>query len=361
MVILGIETSCDETACAILDAGPNGVSVMANIISSQIKLHAAWGGVVPNLAAREHLINIIPVIKQCLKEARLSPRGIDLLSVTNGPGLIPALLVGTTTAKTLAYLWKKPLVGIHHIEGHIYANLLGPDKSIKKSSFEFPALALIVSGGHTQLILMKSHLHYEIVGETLDDAAGEAFDKVARILGLGYPGGPAIAKLAQKAPADDKYKRLKKKLPRPMLNANNLNFSFSGLKTAVLYLARDNEQLLKDEIFKQELCREFQQAVIDVLVKKTLKAARKFSPKTIMLAGGVSANTQLRAQLGEMVKNKLAGVAYLVPQTSYSVDNATMIAMAAYWRYSLTKDKNFFDNKWSDLKTSANLKINEHA
>src|SRR3989344_3605355 len=202
MIILGIETSCDETAASIISADKKRLKALSNTVSSQVKLHSKWGGVVPNLAAREHLKNIIPVLKTAFAEAGKKPREIDLIAVTQGPGLIPALHIGADAARILSYVWKKPLLGIHHIEGHIYANFIF-DKIGGISNFEFrisnfPILCLVVSGGHTQLILIKNHLNYEIVGQTLDDAAGEAFDKVARILGLGYPGGPAISQMATK-------------------------------------------------------------------------------------------------------------------------------------------------------------------
>lgn len=345
MIILGLETSCDETACSILEHKNGKFFVLSNIISSQIKLHSKWGGVVPNLAAREHLKNIIPVINTALKEAKIKPKAIDLISVTKGPGLIPALLIGTCTAKTLSYLWGKPLLGIHHIEGHIYANLLSNKK------ITFPVLCLVVSGGHTQLVLMKKHLNYEVVGETLDDAAGEAFDKVARILNLGYPGGPAIAKKASELKT--KNEKLKISLPRPMINSTNFNFSFSGLKTAVLYLVKKNNPLLKNKDFVNEVCHEFQQAVVDVLIQKTLRTAKKYSPKTIMLAGGVSANKELRQQLGKAIKKDFKSISYIIPDVSYSLDNAVMIAIAGFYRWKKEKDK---DN-WKKLKTEANLKI----
>jgi N6-L-threonylcarbamoyladenine synthase len=386
MLILGIETSCDETACAILESKNGRFYVLANIVSSQVSLHSKWGGVVPNLAAREHLKNILPVVEETIATAKVSPGNIDLISVTNGPGLIPALLIGTQTAKTLSYLWEKPLIGIHHIEGHIYANFIFDkvsaisnfqfpiSKKIQKKSpsliencelkienlpnIKFPILCLVVSGGHTQLVLMKKHLDYEIIGQTLDDAAGEAFDKVARILNLGYPGGPAVSALAEKFPISNFQfpKNLKIKLPRPMINSKNFDFSFSGLKTAVLYLAKKNEKLLKDKEFIGAVCYEFQQAVIDVLISKTIKAAKIYKPKTIMLAGGVSANLELRKQLG-LVVNNLPHTKYQIPDTKYSLDNAAMIAAAAFFRYKLGKNKKVLKTNWKKLETDANLKL----
>ncbi|MDO9231343.1 MAG: tRNA (adenosine(37)-N6)-threonylcarbamoyltransferase complex transferase subunit TsaD [bacterium] len=389
MVILSLETSCDETACAILEEKNGAFSVLANIVSSQISLHAKWGGVVPNLAAREHLKNIMPVIDEALTKAHLTSKDVDLIAVTNGPGLIPALLIGVETAKTLSYLWKKPLIGIHHIEGHIYANFIDNNQRSKIKDQEkinscslfidhcFPVLCLVVSGGHTQLVLMKKHLSYEIIGETQDDAVGEAFDKVARILGLGYPGGPAISATAEMAAdyrglnADKRgHKKLQRKsawqlpkLPRPMIKSDNFNFSFSGLKTAVLYSVKKNPDYPlrpRSEASKLQIanyCYEFQQAVCDVLISKTIRAAKKYNPKTIMLAGGVSANTELRKQLGEAIKKDLPDTAYRIPETKYSIDNATMIAIAASFRYKLKKNTRKLKNNWKNLETNANLKL----
>lgn len=352
MIILGIETSCDETAAALVRGDEKGVAVLSNIVSSQVELHSPWGGVVPNLAAREHLKNILPVISEAIREAKVKPQDIDLVTVTTGPGLIPALLIGVNTAKTLAYVWKKPLMGIHHIEGHIYANFVG---NIKNEEIKFPILCLVVSGGHTQLVLMKKHLEYEIVGQTLDDAAGEAFDKVARILGLKYPGGPEIAKAAEKySPLEARYNP---KFPRPMMKSHNFDFSFSGLKTAVLYTTKKQKEFLKDPQFVAEMAHEFQQAVIDVLVSKTIKAAQKYNPQTIILAGGVSANKELREQMGKAIEKNLPSIRYRIPDIRYSVDNATMIAAAGYFRYQREKNKEKLFDNWKNLEADANLKL----
>ncbi|HLN19209.1 MAG TPA: tRNA (adenosine(37)-N6)-threonylcarbamoyltransferase complex transferase subunit TsaD [Patescibacteria group bacterium] len=361
MIILGIETSCDETAAAVISAKNGAVSVLSNIVSSQVKLHSKWGGVVPNLAAREHLKNILPVIEEALKAADVKLRDIDFLAVTAGPGLIPALLIGVNSAKTLSYAGKIPAISIHHIEGHIYANFI---RKKQKSKIEFPLLCLVVSGGHTELVLMKSHLKYKIIGETVDDAAGEAFDKVARILGLGYPGGPAIAKRAMEFPISNykfpnKLKIRKSKfeifLPRPMINSNNFNFSFSGLKTAVLYETKKHPQLAKNQKYITAVCQEFQQAVIDVLICKTLAAAKKYKPKTICLAGGVSANNELRKQLEVEIKRNLPNTKYQIPDTKYSIDNAAMIATAAYFRYQKEKNKKESPFSWKKIQADANL------
>jgi len=285
MKILAIETSCDETSAAIVNAENGAITVKSNVVSSQIDLHKKWGGVVPNLAAREHTKNLPHVLHEALENAAATPNDIDLIAVTHGPGLIPALLVGTNAAKTLSYVWNKPLVGIHHIEGHVYANLID-----EKEELHFPALVLVVSGGHTQLVLMKEDCDYDIIGETQDDAVGEAFDKAARILGLGYPGGPEISKQSEKADGSGPVIEL----PRPMLHSGDFHFSFSGLKTAVLYAVREYQKqnnLTKEDFLPQELVanmsKEFQDAAVEVLVAKTLKAAKKHNAKTILLAGGV--------------------------------------------------------------------------
>ncbi|MFZ2188897.1 MAG: tRNA (adenosine(37)-N6)-threonylcarbamoyltransferase complex transferase subunit TsaD [Candidatus Moraniibacteriota bacterium] len=353
MLILGLETSCDETAASVLEVENDQVTVLSNIVSSQITLHAKWGGVVPNLAAREHLKNILPVIETALKKAGKKPENLDLIAVTNGPGLIPALLVGTTTAKTLSYLWRVPLIGIHHIEGHIYANFINRDRETKEK-IKFPILALVVSGGHTQLVLMQKHLSYEIIGQTVDDAVGEAFDKVARILDLGYPGGPAVAKFADAFSGEKKFQIT---LPRPMLKSANFNFSFSGLKTAVLYATKKNSENLKDPNYIAEMCQEFQTAVTDVLIAKTIRAAKKHIPKTILLAGGVSANVALRKKLELSVKENLKNTTCLIPELTYSMDNSAMIAIAGYYRWKNLKNKKELENTWKNLETNANLKM----
>ena len=337
MKILGIETSCDETAMSVIEvSSKDKIKVLSNVVSSQIKLHAKYGGVVPSLAAREHVKNISHVFKLSLKKANL-PRtvlgklaNIDLIAVPRGPGLGPALLVGLTFARTIAWLHKKSLVGVNHLEGHIYSNWLKPIREISNSKFLiskqiFPALNLIVSGGHTELVLMKNHGQYKIIGETVDDAVGEAFDKVARLLGLGYPGGPAVSKIAKKG-NPDKYP-----LPRPMINSKNYNFSYSGLKTAVLYLIRDLNLKKIDEQTKADIVSSFQKSAIDVLVQKTMRAAKEFKVKSVLLSGGVSANKLLRSELQKNTTE--AGIKYFQPPMEYTTDNATMIAIAGYFNH----------------------------
>jgi len=358
MLTLGIETSCDETAVAVIEKNNGRISVLANIVSSQIKLHAQFGGVVPNLAAREHLKNILPVLDSALKEANKTSQDINIISVTQGPGLIPALLIGVNFAKALSYTWQKPLLGIHHIEGHIFANL------IENNDLKFPAIALVVSGGHTQIVLVKDLFDYQIIGETLDDAVGEAFDKVARMLGLSYPGGPAISRLAQ----EFKEKKIEPtiKLPRPMLDSHNFNFSFSGLKTAVLYAVKNfreknslNETDKLPESFIQEMAYEFQEAATDVLTEKTLKAAQENEVKTVFLAGRVSANQALRDKLKNHITQEIPEIDFILQPIEFSTDNATMIATAAVYRWenlSAEEQKKSLGN-WRTIQANAQLKL----
>ncbi len=344
--VLAIETSCDETACAILESTPAGIKVLSNIVSSQASLHAAYGGVVPQLAAREHINNIVPVVAEALTEAKLSKDAIDFIAVTEGPGLMPALLIGVNAAKTLSLIWDKPLMGVQHLEGHIYANLLKPETTL-----QFPLIALIVSGGHTELVLMENHFQYEILGETQDDAAGEAFDKVAKLLHLPYPGGPEVASRA------DTYRTthdatliqsVTDKFPRPMLTADNYDFSFSGLKTAVLYAVQKEDLSIKEQPdFIPSICHAFQEAATDVLVGKTQRALAMYSPATFVIAGGVSANTRLREQLTTLIETQFPETTFLTPEFKYSLDNAAMIGSAALMR---------FDRMTEDEK--ANLKTN---
>ncbi len=344
MNILSIETSCDETAIALISKVGENITVLSNIISSQIELHRKWGGVVPNLAGREHAKNILPVLSEAIIKSGLKVDDIDLLSVTKGPGLAPALLIGVTASKSLAYKWNKALMGIHHIEGHIYANWIGDKKP------EFPALTLVVSGGHTQLIIMKNHCEYEIIGQTLDDAVGEAFDKVARLMGLFYPGGPEISREASLY--DKNLDTFDIKFPRPMKNSEDYNFSFSGIKTAVLYTVRkyQKEQILKKFTDKKNISKEeyekvklpiefvrtvsfeFQNAVVEVLIHKSLRAIDEYGVNSMLIAGGVSANSFLRERLEKKLSNKFPEVSYHIPEQKYCIDNAVMIAVASAYR-----------------------------
>jgi len=308
MILLGIESSCDETAAAVVE---NGRHILSNIVSSQIDIHARFGGVVPEVASRQHILSIIPVIDEAIKTARADWSDIEAIAATHGPGLAGSLLVGANTAKAISYARKLPLVGVNHLEAHIYANWLSSREP------EFPLLCLIVSGGHTALILMKNHGDYTLIGKTRDDAAGEAFDKAARILGLSYPGGPAIDKAAKGAKADIK-------LPRAWLKGT-ADFSFSGLKTALLRLS---EAGLINNI--ESAAASFQASVVDVLVKKTTNAAVKYGVKQILLSGGVAANSLLRKQM-----TSASPVPVLIPPPGLCTDNAAMVAACGYFRLRL--------------------------
>jgi N6-L-threonylcarbamoyladenine synthase len=357
--ILSLETSCDETSVSLLEHASDYTVVLSNIISSQANLHAKWGGVVPDLAAREHTKNIVPVLEEALREANISSSDIDVIAVTQGPGLIPALLIGVAAAKTLAYAWNKPLLGIHHIEGHIYANFISQNTKIQTQPL-FPLLALVVSGGHTQLMLMRDHFQYEILGETQDDAAGEAFDKVAKMLGLPYPGGPQVAKRADIFQSTtNKKQETKIQFPRPMIHSGDFNFSFSGLKTAVLYTIKQHSDQLQNETFINEICYQFQEAVIDVLVTKTKRALEQFQPKTFVIAGGVSANTLLRERLQGLIATNFPHTQFLTPELTYSLDNAAMIGAAAAYRWENMSDaqKQASQDNWKNLSPDANLKL----
>ncbi len=328
MRILGIETSCDETAAAVVETTRGGISVVSNVVSSQIEIHKKYSGVVPEIAAREHVLNIVPVINEALKKAGIEEnevsKRIDAIAVTSGPGLVTSLMVGVETAKTLAMAWKLPIIPINHIEGHIRANFIGGDK------VDLPAVILTVSGGHTKLVLMDKKGKMKHLGETRDDAAGEAFDKAAKLLGLGYPGGPEVSKAAAVFAASGKECAVK--LPRPMLNDPNFDFSFSGLKTALLY------QVNKDEKFKdriEEYCFEFERAVVETLVGKTMKAAKKYKTKTVMLSGGVAANSVLRREFISAAENM--SLQSRIPELIYTTDNAAMIAVAGIFKAKAKK------------------------
>lgn len=333
MKVLAIETSCDETAVAILEGSRDDFRIKKNLVASQIKDHAKYGGVVPEIAARKH----VDVLAGMLKAAKVPAdgKGIDAVAVTYGPGLAPALRVGVEAAKTLATVWDKPLVPVNHLEGHIYSVLLD-----KKNQLKFPALALIVSGGHTEIVLIKSRGKYKVIGETRDDAAGEAFDKVAKLMNLGYLGGPIVSKLAEKGNPNAID------LPRPMIDAKNFDFSFSGLKTAVLYHLQDHPRTKK-----KDLAASFEQAVVDVLVSKMVKAIRKHEPKTVLLCGGVSANKKLRSELQRAVR-AIHELPVQVAPLKYTGDNAAMIAIAGFYR---ARNEDFIDPKKIKVQPNLNL------
>jgi len=359
MKILAIDTSCDDTCISILKVKNQKsktieFSILSNIVSSQIKIHQKYGGVYPSLAKREHQKNLVPVLKRALKKAKLlkvskcQKPDIDLIAVTIGPGLDPCLWVGVNFAKALSYFWQVPIIPVNHIEGHVLANFLTKvNKNFQKS---FPAICLIVSGGHTQLILMKGISNYKIIGETRDDAAGECFDKTARILGLSYPGGPAIAFEAEKI--STVQCKLQIKLPRPMINSKDYDFSFSGLKTAVLYDSKKRpEKIRHSKKYIREMAKEIQQAIIDVLIKKTIKAAKNYKVKSIILGGGVTANKELRKQLKEKIKKEMPNTKYYLSNAEYCTDNAAMIGIAGYFNQKKAS------KNWRKIQVNANLRI----
>ena len=320
--ILGIETSCDETAAAVVH---NGAEVLSNVVSSQVELHQKYGGVVPEIASRAHIEKIYPIIEQAIEQSGLDKNFIDAVAVANQPGLTVALIIGITAAKTLALVWQKPLIAINHIHAHLQSAMM------ETKDLQFPAVAIVASGGHTSLYECKNVLELRLLGSTIDDAAGEAFDKVASILNLPYPGGPSIEKAAKNGnPAAINF-------PRTMLAKNSLDFSFSGIKTAVLYYCRGQDmkgESHADKMSQKEIAdiaASFQAAVVDVLVKKTKMAADKIGAKTILLGGGVAANTLLRDEFQEMAAK--TGRKLLVAPKRYCTDNAVMVASLAYYKY----------------------------
>jgi N6-L-threonylcarbamoyladenine synthase len=345
MIVLGIDTSCDDTCVAVLEVRGSRFDVRSNIVSSQIKVHKKYGGVFPTLAKREHKKNLPIVFKKALKEAKIKENQIDLISVTIGPGLEPCLWVGVNFSKNLARKLNVPIVPVNHIEAHILINFL----QLPTSNFLLPAVCLVVSGGHTQLILMEKIGKYRLIGETRDDAAGECFDKVARLLGLGYPGGPAIEKFS-KFLLPSSYFQIR--FPRPMIKQKNYDFSFAGLKTAVLYdFLKRPKKVRKSKEYKILVAKEVQQAVIDVLISKTIRAAKEFSVKSIILGGGVSANEELRHQFKSNLEHPTSNIKLLIPPKELCTDNGLMVAVAGYFnKEKATKD---FDK----IVAEANLKI----
>ncbi len=392
MRILGIETSCDETAVCIITAdGSFGkdftFNILGNALRSQAALHAEFGGVFPNLAKREHAKNLVPMLQKALEaagELRPSSEGtavetplplkkilerepelfadlmpfalryqkplIDAIAVTHGPGLEPALWVGVNFAKALSTMWSVPIVAVNHMEGHIVLSMM---KEEHLASFEFPVLALLISGGHTELVLSKSFGDYELVGQTRDDAAGEAFDKVARLLGLPYPGGPEVSRLATKARECDEVRPHRISLPRPMLHEDNFDFSFSGLKTAVRRMV-DGKKLDNKE--KMEIALEFEDAVADVLVSKTLRAVDAYGANTIVVGGGVSANTHIRDRLKAALADEGNVAKLLIPPPELATDNAIMVTLAGYF-HALKKE--FADPV--ELRANGSLKLGRKA
>jgi N6-L-threonylcarbamoyladenine synthase len=378
MKILSIETSCDETAISIVEADGKEFKILGNALISQIEHHKEYGGVFPTVAKREHTKNLIPLLRNILSEAdflkaernelnenelkkilerepellkqflefipTIEIPEIDAIAVTAGPGLEPALWVGINFARALALVWDKPIIPVNHMEGHIFSALL---KENKIPDFKFPMLALLISGGHTQLVLSKEHLKYAIIGETLDDAVGEAFDKVARMMDLPYPGGPEISKLASLSDKQEEYK-----FPRPMIHSDTCDFSFSGLKTSVLYTLKKIPELT-DEI-RQKVAKEFEDAVIEVLISKTKKALTENGAQTLVIGGGVSANKKIKQAFEEMVKDEFPETTLYVPQAELSTDNAIMIAVAGYFRY-MQDPENYSPN--TEIKADGNLSL----
>lgn len=380
MRILGIETSCDETGLAIVERRKEQKNIISSALASQVEIHQEYGGVFPTLAVREHKKNLLPLLKKVLKEANdlKKTRGekrrkkeqevreilkreplllkatliflkkhkkpeVDGIAVTVGPGLEPCLFAGVNFAKALASYWDLPIIPVDHMEAHILVNFLE-----KKSIDIYPAVALLVSGGHTQLVLMKEVGGYKLLGETRDDAAGECFDKTARILGLPYPGGPAISKEAQKI--KDEKTKFEIKLPRPMINSGNYDFSFSGLKTAVLYKVKETpEEIRESEQFIQEMSAEIEEAITDVLTEKTIKAAKDFNARAIILGGGVSANKRLKEKIKE---EKLPKTSLFFPPPPLATDNGIMTAFVGIINFDERTN-------WKNIKVDAKLKIDK--
>lgn len=320
MIILGIETSCDETGVSIIDADEKNkkVKLLSNVLSSSISLHAKTGGIIPNVAAREQVRYMIPVLEKAMEVLKSPKDEIDAIAVTVGPGLIGSLLVGVETARTIAYVFNKPVIAVNHLFGHIYANW------IENQDIEFPAIALVVSGGHTDLVLIKNHKDIKWLGGTKDDAAGEAFDKTGRLLNLPYPGGPQIEKMAQGLNKDI-YN-----FPRPMIYSKDFDFSFSGLKAAVF---REVEKIGKNLDLKatKNISYSLQEAIFEVLIKKTIKAARVYNAKSIILGGGVAANQTLRKYFENFIKKEEINVKLYIPSIRFCTDNAAMIATAGFF------------------------------
>ncbi len=319
MIILGLETSCDETSASVIETTNINIKVLSNTIATSLPLHSKTGGIIPETAAREQLKFIIPVLEKSLSDAKMSENQIDAIAVTYGPGLIGSLLVGVETAKTLAFAWKKPLIPVNHLFGHIYANF------IENPKIRFPAVALIVSGGHTDLVLIKDHGKIKWLGGTRDDAAGEAYDKIGRLLNLPYPAGPIIEQLAKQG--DTKAYTF----PRPMIGSKDFDFSFSGLKASVAREVATIKNLDDKKI--ADICACTQEAIIGVLVRKTLKAVKKYKVKSILLGGGVAANEKLREQFELEIRNLELEISLFVPEKSLCTDNGAMIAAAAFFNY----------------------------
>lgn len=338
VTLLAIESSCDETAVSVMEKSGESVKVLSEYIASQVDIHTATGGVIPEVAAREHLTVISPLIASAMEKAGVTHENIDAIAVTVGPGLMPSLAVGVQTAKVLAFAWNKPIVPVHHIEGHIYSALLEG-----KKENPFPALALIVSGGHTMLIRIDGHLQYEILGQTRDDAVGEVFDKVARMLNLPYPGGPKVSALAKQG-NEKTYA-----FPRPMMKSNDLDFSYSGLKTAVLYQVRELGEAISDQD-RANIAASFEAAVVDSLAGKLLQALRNGTYASVLLAGGVAANAALQKRIA--IEAHKEHIPLYVAPAALCGDNATMIGEAGLYAYEAGRVKS-----WKDIDAVARISI----
>ncbi|MCX7186554.1 MAG: tRNA (adenosine(37)-N6)-threonylcarbamoyltransferase complex transferase subunit TsaD [Methylophilales bacterium] len=327
MLVLGIESSCDETGIALYDTE---LGLLSHALHSQVDMHAEYGGVVPELASRDHIRRVLPLTELTLKDANKTLQDIDAIAYTQGPGLSGALLVGTSFAESLAFSLQIPTISVHHLEGHLLAPLL------EENAPAFPFVALLVSGGHSQLMRVDGIGEYQLLGDTLDDAAGEAFDKTAKLLGLGYPGGPALAKLAENG-------QPRFKLPRPLLNSGDLNFSFSGLKTAVLTLTNKHQPL--DEATRADIAWEFQEAVTELLTIKCMSALRETGLDRLVVSGGVGANSKLREKLNAATSRKLCKVSY--PRLEFCTDNGAMIAFAGAMRLKAMQTKDLQNHHFS--------------
>lgn len=356
--VLGIETSCDETSVALLECGKNGsVRIKAHEIATQIPIHARYGGVVPEVAARTHVAEVIALLERVIglspvlkkktpamrkREMEKIAGKFDAIAVTRGPGLATALRIGIEAGKTLAWAYQKPLIPVNHLEGHLASAWLTPNN---RKHWEYPILFLLVSGGHTELVVMKKFGSYRVIGRTRDDASGEAFDKTAKLLGMEYPGGPKLAKLAKEGRADAF------KLPRPMLRDPSLDFSFSGLKTAVRQTVEQAGKITPRQ--KKDLCASIQEAIVDVLVAKTMRAVKRVKPKAIAVVGGVSANTYLQERMRQAIKETDAEARFLEPVKGLHTDNGAMIAAAGWW--NLQSGKSF--SKWQNVDADPELDL----
>lgn len=333
MKILGIESSCDETSAAVLLKDTKGIQILSNIIVSSAELQAKYGGIIPEQAAREQLKSIIPVIKEALEKAKTKPEELDAIAVTEGPGLIGSLLIGVETAKVLSYIWNKPLIPVNHLLGHLYANWV-------ENNPQFPLLGLLVSGGHTDLVLFKNHMDFEYLGGTRDDAAGECFDKCARLIGFPYPGGPKISAIA--ANGDPKAISFTK----PMLDSQDFDFSFSGLKTAFANYVKESP-----DTKTEDLAASLEETIVEVLVKKTTAAAKKYEVNQLIVAGGVAANQKLREKLQLTINNEQLSVDIDIPPTNLCTDNGAMIASAAFFLKPIDNSLNLQANPNLTLET----------